>query len=192
MQISLKNARLLPVAAGLILLGAEPVLSSTFDRAIERCRQTIGRPSVQACLDAKGKGGAFELCRLDAYPKVRACVQGAMAKGGIGVQRAIAHCRQSAGRTFVEACMSAQGKRAELESCRARASPRVRACVRKSMIAVYGHAHVRQAIEHCRQTVGRPIVRACMGGNHGAHLQACRAEAFPKVRACVQRILRES
>jgi hypothetical protein len=192
MQTSLKNARLLPVVAALAFLGAEPVLASTFDRAIERCRQTIGRPIVQACLDTKGKGDAFELCRLDASPKVRACVHGAMAKGGTDVQRAIAHCRQSVGRTFVEACMSAQGKLAELESCRARASPRVRACVRKSMIAVYGHAHVRQAIQHCRQTVGRPIVQACMGGNHGAHLQACRAQASPKVRACVQKILRAS
>jgi len=33
------------------------------------------------------------------------------------------------------------------------------------MIAVHGRAHVEQAIEQCRQTVGRPIVQACMGGS---------------------------
>ena len=45
------------------------------------------------------------------------------------------------------------------------------------------------AIENCRMSVGKPIVQACMraGGGHagGANLEACRAQASPKVRACV-------
>src|SRR5665213_828194 len=44
------------------------------------------------------------------------------------------------------------------------------------------------AIENCRATVGRPIVQACMGGrgNPGSgNIEACRALATPKVRACV-------
>jgi hypothetical protein len=47
-----------------------------------------------------------------------------------------------------------------------------------------------QAIENCRQTVGAPIVRACMqgmgkGGDREANLATCRAGVFPKVKACV-------
>lgn len=41
-----------------------------------------------------------------------------------------------------------------------------------------------QALEHCRQTVGRPIVMPCMKA--GGTLESCRALATPKVRACVQ------
>ncbi len=45
------------------------------------------------------------------------------------------------------------------------------------------------AIENCRTTVGRPIVQACMhaggGQKGGANLEACRATASPKVKACV-------
>jgi CHAT domain-containing protein len=44
---------------------------------------------------------------------------------------------------------------------------------------------LNQAIEHCRNTVGRPIVMACMGGG-GGNLGSCRASAGPKVRACVK------
>src|SRR6476660_5514080 len=47
-----------------------------------------------------------------------------------------------------------------------------------------------QAIEHCRQTVGSPIVRACMqgmgkGGDREANLATCRAGVLPKMKACV-------
>ena len=40
------------------------------------------------------------------------------------------------------------------------------------------------AFENCRQTVGRPIVQSCMRG--GGNLDACKAQAKPKVMACVQ------
>jgi tetratricopeptide (TPR) repeat protein len=39
------------------------------------------------------------------------------------------------------------------------------------------------ALENCRATVGRPIVQACMRG--GGDRESCRAQASPKVRACV-------
>ena len=49
------------------------------------------------------------------------------------------------------------------------------------------------AIENCRMTVGRPIVQACMqaggGRRGGANLEACRAKASPKVKACVMAAL---
>ncbi len=42
------------------------------------------------------------------------------------------------------------------------------------------------AIEQCRNSVGRPIVMACMQASGGmGNLEACRAKATPKVRACV-------
>jgi CHAT domain-containing protein len=45
-----------------------------------------------------------------------------------------------------------------------------------------------QAIEDCRNSVGRPFVQQCMGGNKGAR-EECRAKAFPVVRACVLKAL---
>ena len=45
------------------------------------------------------------------------------------------------------------------------------------------------AIENCRMTVGKPIVQACMqaqgGRRAGADIEGCRAQANPKVHACV-------
>ena len=48
---------------------------------------------------------------------------------------------------------------------------------------------MEQAIASCRETVGRPIVQACMGGRGKAPdaeqiRAACRAKATPSVRAC--------
>jgi CHAT domain-containing protein len=46
------------------------------------------------------------------------------------------------------------------------------------------------AIEHCRMTVGKPIVMACMQASGGrAALEECRAKAHPKVVACVMAAL---
>src|ERR1700748_1502869 len=44
-----------------------------------------------------------------------------------------------------------------------------------------------QAIANCRESVGRPIVMACMHGSGGgeAHFARCRETAIPKVKACV-------
>src|ERR1043166_5471368 len=48
-----------------------------------------------------------------------------------------------------------------------------------------GHALTQeQAVENCRNTVGRPIVQGCMRGGTG-NIEACRALASPKVKACV-------
>ena len=43
----------------------------------------------------------------------------------------------------------------------------------------------KKVVESCRESVGRPIVMACMKGG-GGNLEACRAKATPKVQACVQ------
>ena len=44
---------------------------------------------------------------------------------------------------------------------------------------------LNQAIENCRSSVGKPIVMACLRVGAGS-LEACRATAGPKVKACVQ------
>src|SRR5262245_11370250 len=62
---------------------------------------------------------------------------------------------------------------------------------------------VEQAREQCRETIGRPIVQACMrslgygpgmgrgggDGNKEADREGCRSKASPQVRACVERML---
>jgi hypothetical protein len=47
-----------------------------------------------------------------------------------------------------------------------------------------------EALENCRTSVGRPIVRACMQSGGGPHnLERCRAQASPNVRQCVAKVL---
>ncbi len=68
--------------AGLLVIGtsvgAEPSAALTMEQALENCRATVGKPIVQACMQAQGKGGNLEACRAQATPKVRACVQSAL------------------------------------------------------------------------------------------------------------------
>jgi hypothetical protein len=52
-------------------------------------------------------------------------------------------------------------------------------------------ANPKQVIEGCRESVGRPIVMACMRGGGGS-LEACREKAKPKVQACVQAAMEKS
>jgi len=52
-------------------------------------------------------------------------------------------------------------------------------------------ASPKQVIEGCRESVGRPIVVACMRGGGGT-LEACREKAKPKVQACVQAAMEKS
>jgi len=52
-------------------------------------------------------------------------------------------------------------------------------------------ANPKQFIESCRNSVGRPIVIACMRGGGGS-LEACREKAKPKVLACAQAAIEKS
>ena len=63
----------------LALLFANPAFSQSGNAALERCRETVGRPIVMPCVKA---GGNLELCRALATPKVRACVQAATGNMG--------------------------------------------------------------------------------------------------------------
>ena len=55
-----------------------------------------------------------------------------------------------------------------------------------------------QAVASCRESVGRPIVQACMrsmgggGANREANLASCRAGATPQVKACVMAALNKA
>ncbi len=65
-----------------ILLGATGSAAAlTQEAALEKCRMTVGRPIVQACMQGAGgrAGGAnLEACRAKATPQVRACVGAAL------------------------------------------------------------------------------------------------------------------
>jgi len=61
-------------------------------------------------------------------------------------EAAIENCRMSVGRPIVQACMRASGGRGSLESCRAQATPKVRACVKAALNAANGRANVAVAI----------------------------------------------
>src|ERR1700709_1835197 len=50
-------------------------------------------------------------------------------------------------------------------------------------IAPASALELSQAIENCRNSVGRPIVIACMRG--GGSFDSCRASAYSKVKGCV-------
>jgi hypothetical protein len=133
----------LAICLGTLLFGAEPASAFSFHQTILQCRQSVGRPIVQACM---------------------------------GTSRITAEADRAAA----------------LAACRTKASPRVRACVQRAMIAAYGWPRVESVIEQCRQAIGRPAVNACMTAAPSGRipdLEACRLRAAPHVRACVRRTL---
>ena len=74
--------RFAAVAAALLmtLAGTGQVLALTKEQAIENCRNTVGRPIVQACMGGRRDSGNIEQCRAQASPKVKACVIDALNK----------------------------------------------------------------------------------------------------------------
>jgi len=59
-----------------------PALADIHEQIVENCRQTVGRPSVQACM--AGDRSKREQCREGARPRVRACVLAAEQKIAAG------------------------------------------------------------------------------------------------------------
>ena len=57
------------------------------------------------------------------------------------------------------------------------------ACFVAGALPAHAATH-EEIVESCRQSVGRPIVQACMGGRRDM-LEECRQKATPAVRACV-------
>ncbi len=68
---------MLPVFA-LGLLVSVPASALDMETARENCRNTVGRPIVQACVKAMGGPTNREACRAKASPTVRACVLAAL------------------------------------------------------------------------------------------------------------------
>jgi hypothetical protein len=130
---------------------------------------------------------------------VGALAVGVLPASAFSFDEAIQSCRLTVGRPIVKACMAARHaetmdrKTAALAACRTKASPRVRVCVQRAMIATYGWPKVESVIERCRQSIGRPVVNACMTSGAGPQgipdLEACRQRAAPQVRECVRRTL---
>ena len=61
-------------------------------------------------------------------------------------EAAIENCRMKVGKPIVQACMRASGGAGNLEACRAKASPQVKACVMAALNAANGRANVAVAI----------------------------------------------
>src|SRR5262249_15891658 len=57
------------------------------------------------------------------------------------------------------------------------------ACFVAGVLPAQAATH-EEIVESCRQSVGRPIVQACMGGRRDM-LEECKKKATPAVRACV-------
>ena len=103
------------------------------------------------------------------------------------VQRLIESCRDRVGRPIVEDCLAARGKTADFDACREEASPQVRGCLQDRMADTPARLSRQVAIAHCRQSVGRGIVDACMQKRGvSADLGSCRRKAVSNVRACVR------
>jgi hypothetical protein len=114
--------------------------------------------------------------------------QGASAHSGAS---AMAHCRATIGRPIVQTCVQSKIRhsgglrRQHVAACRQEARPAVRACVQRT---------VPHLVEHCRATVGRPMVQACVrdrvqreGGPGHRFVEHCRSSVSRAVRICVRR-----
>lgn len=104
---------------------------------------------------------------------------------------AVMECRSTVGRPIVQACVRSKLQheggqpRDHVRGCRVDAIPAVRACIQRT---------VPHFVEHCRQTVGRPMVQACVrsrmqreGGPGNRFVEQCRLSISWAVRACVWR-----
>jgi tetratricopeptide (TPR) repeat protein len=67
--------RLIGMTVALASLPSQPAQALTKEQAIENCRNSVGRPIVQACVKS---GGELEACRNQAKPRVQACVVSAL------------------------------------------------------------------------------------------------------------------
>jgi tetratricopeptide (TPR) repeat protein len=83
------NITLFAIIFAATLITSEQAFALTLEQARERCRETIGRPMVQACMNSHGYGAGtgrgggnkeadLEACRTRARPQVHACVQKAL------------------------------------------------------------------------------------------------------------------
>jgi len=70
-------AAALLVTVLLVTASIAPADALELNQAIENCRASVGKPIVMGCMRAGG--GSIEACREKASPKVKACVQSAMA-----------------------------------------------------------------------------------------------------------------
>ena len=73
-----------------LILLAVPAQAQSGNPALEKCRETVGRPIVMRCMQQGG--GSIERCRTKATPAVKRCM---MANGGGGRGRGAPH-RQEA------------------------------------------------------------------------------------------------
>lgn len=63
---------------------ADRAMAQSHEAILEQCRESVGRPIVQACMAGARDSGLREKCREQATPKVRACVMAAEQKIAAG------------------------------------------------------------------------------------------------------------
>jgi CHAT domain-containing protein len=73
------------LAVPVFFAGTNSAIALSQEQAVASCRESVGRPIVQACMQSMGGGGAnreanLAKCRGGATPKVRACVMAALNK----------------------------------------------------------------------------------------------------------------
>jgi hypothetical protein len=119
------------------------------------------------------------------------CIAPQLAAAGHTGASAIRECRMTVGKPIVQSCVRSKvlqhggHPRSHVQACRTHATPSVRSCVQQT---------VPHLVEHCRETVGRPAVRACIqermrtvGGRPYDFIDQCRLSVAPAMRACVRR-----
>ena len=91
------------VSAALTAAMAGTAAAQSHEAIIENCRETVGRPIVQACMSGSRDSGLREKCREQASPKVRACVMAAEQKIALAESQAVAEVRAAAADAAVAA-----------------------------------------------------------------------------------------
>lgn len=124
----------LAVMTSALLSAQDSALAATAAEALAKCRLTVGRPVVQACIQQRlhAVGGMPEQhvtqCREQASPAVKGCFQNAM-------KDVIMNCRLTVGKPIVQACVRERISSAgafdtsHFFECRKNAFAPVRACV---------------------------------------------------------------
>src|SRR5438552_7389018 len=64
----------------------------------------------------------------------------------LSMETAIENCRTTVGRPMVMSCMQSSGGMGSLEACRAKAKPRVQACVKAALNTANGRANIAVAV----------------------------------------------
>jgi CHAT domain-containing protein len=99
------------------------------------------------CTRGNGPGlFAFSRLGIGQIVVLGALIGSASRVSALSLEAAIEQCRMSIGRPIVISCMQSSGGYESLEACRAKAKPRVQACVKAAMNAANGRPNIAAAM----------------------------------------------